>query len=84
VQETPAGCDAGLGEQRAVDGLNHLALPLHVAIRSNHLEIEDPGAVARLVGRFEQAAATLGLWCVLADCLGGYKAEHTSGDAFFD
>ena len=43
------GCRVSLGEQRlAFDGLNHLALLLHVAIGSNHLEIEDPGAGARL------------------------------------
>lgn len=42
-------CRVSLGEQRlAVDGLNHLALLLHVGIGSNHLEIEDPGAGARL------------------------------------
>ena len=55
-------CRVSLGEQRlAFDGLNHLALLLHVGIGSNHLEIKDPGAGARSRGRFEQAAATLGL-----------------------
>ena len=43
------GCRVSLGEQRlAFDGLHHLALLLHVGIGSNHLEIEDPGAGARL------------------------------------
>jgi len=36
------------------------------------------------VGRFEQAAVPLRLYrCVLANGFGGYKAEHTFGDAFF-
>jgi hypothetical protein len=52
------GCRVSLGEQRlAFDGLNHLALLLHVGIG-----IESPGdrgcRGATRVRRFEQAAAT--------------------------
>ena len=38
---------------------------------------------ATSVSRFEQAGITLWLFGVPADSFSGYKAEHTSGDAFF-
>ena len=48
LREFGTGCRVSLGEQRpAFDGLNHVAL-LHVGSGSNHLEIKDPGAGARL------------------------------------
>jgi hypothetical protein len=42
------GCRVSLEQRLAFDGLNHLSLLLHVGIGSNHLEIEDPRAGARL------------------------------------
>jgi hypothetical protein len=67
------GCRVSLGEQRfAVDARNHLALQLHVGIGSNHLEIEDPGAGARLASAASsRQASRCGARCVLADSFSG-------------
>ncbi len=74
-----------LGEQRlAFDGLTTSPSCIHVGIGSNHLEIEDPGAGATRVGRFEQAAATLGLSVCLADVSAAGKRCRLPGTRFFD